>query len=521
MFQLLLRDAGYRVSTVGSGEELLQFLKVLSPDVILLDISLPGINGVDATRQIKSDPERGFIPIILITALGDMKTKVAGLDAGADDFLVKPVEFAELLARVRAMMRLQHSRRGLQEAKQRMEVLLDFSQMLSTSIDVETLAHRVVVQLRDAVGAIRGSIILINERHDPVVVSTTQQSIDTPMLAKILRDGVAGWVIRAGKPLLLSDARMDQRWIRSQRMLDVTSSVSCVPILHNQTVLGVITLVHNRVNYFNQEHIDLMQSMAAQSAVALLNARLFSLTNQQKAQLEHRSHHLEEILTVGERLRLNLPLETALNEIAEAIRRSLGFERVMVQILSSATGGEAVRGKAGPRAAGDLPGDELTDAALLGLLASPAIKRQRLSRSSLVPAADDDSQAPRPGQPAQPGDRLLTPVGAPGSLLGAILADLPPESAVPALETIQSLEVFADQVSGAVQNSRVFAREQQRANQLQLLVDVSRSLTELMTPDQVGRLVTSLIQHTFGFFSVAMLLREQTTLVLRATADAA
>src|SRR5688572_10358928 len=93
MFQLLLRDAGYRVSTVGSGEEVLQFLKVLSPDVILLDISLPGINGVEVARLIKEDPLRAFIPIIIITALGDMKTKVAGLDAGADDFLVKPVEF--------------------------------------------------------------------------------------------------------------------------------------------------------------------------------------------------------------------------------------------------------------------------------------------------------------------------------------------------------------------------------------------------------------------------------------------
>ncbi|MGB9633351.1 MAG: response regulator transcription factor, partial [Chloroflexaceae bacterium] len=104
---------GYRVSLTASGEEALAYLHLITPDIILLDLGLPGIGGLEVTRRIKADRSKPFIPVMIISATADLNTSVASLDAGADDFLVKPIAIDELLARVRAMLRLQRAQRGL------------------------------------------------------------------------------------------------------------------------------------------------------------------------------------------------------------------------------------------------------------------------------------------------------------------------------------------------------------------------------------------------------------------------
>src|SRR5919199_5118169 len=83
MLQLLLTDTGYRVSTASSGEEALAYLDLVTPDLVLLDLMLPGINGQQVTERIKADTTKPFIPVILVTGRSDQKSKVMSLDAGA------------------------------------------------------------------------------------------------------------------------------------------------------------------------------------------------------------------------------------------------------------------------------------------------------------------------------------------------------------------------------------------------------------------------------------------------------
>ena len=517
MFQLLLKDAGYRVSTAASGQEVLQFLRVLTPDVMLLDISLPGMDGVELTRRIKSDPDQPFIPIILITALGDMRTKIAGLDAGADDFLVKPVEFAELLARLRVMVRLQQTRRSFHESNQRVETLLRVSQALTSTLDIEDLLQRMVSQLADSLGAVRGSIVLVNRAH-PSFASASDAMPTQESINHTLREGVAGWVIRSRRALILADARRDSRWASLGRSQDTTRSVLAVPIVHEQDVLGVITLVHSSVSYFQHEHLELVESVAAQSALALRHAHLFDLTSQQKIQLERRSHMLEEILNVSERLRLNLALTSSLDEIAESVYRSLEFGGVAILIQD---GSETVTGTAG---------DITTSLSAIGAdwqqtIESQFKNRYRVSRSYYVPAqplqeAETFDIVSMPATTWNAGDLVVVPIGSLTQLTGILIVRDPVDKRIPDITSIQALEIFADLVANAVQNTYIFARERERANQLQLLVDVGRNLTELMTPDQLLRLVSSLIQHVFDFWSVVILLADETGAVLRAAAHA-
>jgi two-component system, OmpR family, alkaline phosphatase synthesis response regulator PhoP len=97
-----LTDAGYRVSTARSGDEALQQTRSMRPDLIVLDLGLPGLDGLDVTRTIRGT---SAVPIIILTARSDETDRVVGLELGADDYLVKPFSPRELLARVRAVLR--------------------------------------------------------------------------------------------------------------------------------------------------------------------------------------------------------------------------------------------------------------------------------------------------------------------------------------------------------------------------------------------------------------------------------
>jgi class 3 adenylate cyclase/CheY-like chemotaxis protein len=101
-----LKANGYALLQAGDGEEALEVARREKPDLILLDVMMPKIDGVEVCRQLKADKDLPFMPIILVTAKTDTKDVVAGLDAGADEYLTKPIDQAALVARVRSVLRL-------------------------------------------------------------------------------------------------------------------------------------------------------------------------------------------------------------------------------------------------------------------------------------------------------------------------------------------------------------------------------------------------------------------------------
>ena len=100
---------GYTVDTAADGREALAKARDVAPDLVVLDIMMPGTDGFEVARRLR---EGSDIPIIMLTAKGTVADKVTGLDSGADDYLVKPFAFDELLARVRALLRRRQPREG-------------------------------------------------------------------------------------------------------------------------------------------------------------------------------------------------------------------------------------------------------------------------------------------------------------------------------------------------------------------------------------------------------------------------
>src|SRR5688572_25904611 len=101
-----LRTQGYEILQAADGEEAIAAVADHNPDLILLDVMMPKLDGIEACRILKANPNLPFIPIVLVTAKADSKDIVAGLDAGADEYLTKPVDQSALLARVRSMLRI-------------------------------------------------------------------------------------------------------------------------------------------------------------------------------------------------------------------------------------------------------------------------------------------------------------------------------------------------------------------------------------------------------------------------------
>ncbi len=112
----LLKENGFGVRIAENGERGLQVLRYHRPDIILLDVMMPGMDGFATCRRIKENPETASIPVIFMTALDSVEDKVAGFEAGGVDYITKPFQQIEVLARLRTHLEMLRQRQELEEA---------------------------------------------------------------------------------------------------------------------------------------------------------------------------------------------------------------------------------------------------------------------------------------------------------------------------------------------------------------------------------------------------------------------
>lgn len=134
LFKTMLTRLGYEVIEAANGKIAVDKARELSPEVILMDVRMPVMDGLEATRQLKNDAQLKLIPVVIISSLSEVKDRVHALDAGADDFMSKPVDRIELQARIRSLLKV----------KEYNDYLLNYQKQLETEV-----THR-TVQLKQA-----------------------------------------------------------------------------------------------------------------------------------------------------------------------------------------------------------------------------------------------------------------------------------------------------------------------------------------------------------------------------------
>jgi len=121
-----LSKEGYEVEAVGSGEEAIESVRVKLPDLIILDLMLPGLDGLDVCRMLRSDDQTARVPIVMLTAKGEDADIVSGLELGADDYITKPFSPRVVIARIKAVLRRRRDRAaGTQQVVTYRELRLD------------------------------------------------------------------------------------------------------------------------------------------------------------------------------------------------------------------------------------------------------------------------------------------------------------------------------------------------------------------------------------------------------------
>ncbi len=190
LLQYNLEKAGYEVALAGTGEEALKEISTWSPGVVLLDLMLPDISGLEVCRRAKSDPAMCDTSIIMLTAKGEEVDIVEGLEMGADDYVTKPFNIKEVIARVQAVLRRNSKENvsarvdidGLIVDRSRREVLLDgkpveFTFTEFAILDAIMRKNGGVMTRDQIVATIRGGTVSVSERSVDVHITFIRKKL--------------------------------------------------------------------------------------------------------------------------------------------------------------------------------------------------------------------------------------------------------------------------------------------------------------------------------------------------------
>jgi NtrC-family two-component system sensor histidine kinase KinB len=205
-----------------------------------------------------------------------------------------------------------------------LELLYHVSREVATALDLRTVLQRVLYAAIDNVGGERGSVVVMDDSGKPldsIIVHGRRIHGDTTQQLRVtVERGLAGWVVRNRKPALLPDTSLDQRWLRRPDDAVQKSGAKaaiCVPLMAREKIVGVMTLVHSIPNAFDRSHLELMQAIADQAGIAILNARLYTESQRQARVMTALA---DGAITINASLQMNDVFQRILNQTIQALQ---------------------------------------------------------------------------------------------------------------------------------------------------------------------------------------------------------
>jgi signal transduction histidine kinase len=305
----LLIFEGYQVAIATNGPEALERAADLVPDLILLDVMMPGMNGFEVCGRLRADPLLGDVPVIMLTALDDSDSRLRGIEAGADDFVSKPFEYVELQARVRTILQLNRYRRLLEERMQReqaeealaqrvtqLALLNRIGGRLAAMLELDELLAEAVRLVQDF-GYPRVNLFTMNQggRELHLRACAGMFSARFTLGSRIgLGQGLVGRVAQHGKKLLVNDVAADPHYAGSCPDQSAECSELAVPLRVSGEVVGVLDVQSPRLNAFDENDVMVMEILADQIATSIHNAQLYEAERAARRRLRNLAGYLED-----------------------------------------------------------------------------------------------------------------------------------------------------------------------------------------------------------------------------------
>jgi CheY-like chemotaxis protein len=277
-----LLNEGYICISASNGVEALARMRAEVPDLVLLDVNMPVKDGFETLQEIRTDLAIGHIPVIFLTARVESMDMQAALNMGADDYVTKPFDRRELLARIRTRLRVKEAEDAIRRQNKELNLLPEIGKELSARLDIDELTDVVLRRTVETLGALLGHIVILTPEGSLKKThhfSGTAADVTLPPLTGLLaqfRETRQGFII--------NDIHADTRWQVGPN--DPTRSVIIVPLLGRFNLLGLLILAHEQKAYFSVEHKLLLQAIASQAAIAMENALMYENMAQQQERLE-------------------------------------------------------------------------------------------------------------------------------------------------------------------------------------------------------------------------------------------
>ena len=359
---LLLR--GYQVHPITNGATALKEVHNIVPDLILLDIMMPDMNGFEVCRQLKADERTNDIPIIFISALSETLDKVNAFKIGGIDYIPKPFQADEVLARVSTHLNLRQAQRRvqtqntqlsqeiqerkntettLQERNRDLLLLNRISDMFSSSLEFDRVVETILDEVQQLLDVYSMSIWLTIPETGELVCRQAKGPGSEGILNWRLQpgQGITGWVAQQDESLFIEDTWDDERHFKNVDKKTGTPirSMLSIPLRIQGEVIGVLNLVDLRVGHFSRDDLLLLEPIASSAANAVANARLYSTAQQEIAE---RKRAEEALRLVNEELKhVNDSKDKFFSIISHDLRGPfntlLGFAQLLSQNLERYT----------------------------------------------------------------------------------------------------------------------------------------------------------------------------------------
>ncbi|MCU0496696.1 MAG: response regulator [Anaerolineae bacterium] len=288
--QRVFEYEGYRVHSVHDGHAALETAKQLLPDLILLDVRMPGLNGFEVLRQLRETPLTASIPTILMTAHGEISDTVQGLNLGADDYVRKPFHWRELMARAESKMRARKLESQLQRRTHELEALLRVSEELSKYLELDQVLDLILRLSLELLPGDATTIYRLDRTGNITHLLQHLKSEDKP-LPKIDHQAFIDQILPQSHEII---------WSSESPLIPNLPNGLVVPLQYSDEgdkLLQIVMCILSEEIPYDSNHGQLANGIARQAALALKNAELYqwqaNYASRLKVTVEERTRDLQ------------------------------------------------------------------------------------------------------------------------------------------------------------------------------------------------------------------------------------